>query len=131
MFKKIKKLWIILKFFFEDEDNLFLHLIEMKAMESLEDCITLGVSSTEEIEDLLFHLRLYYDIPESLIETKYPQFKGWNWQEIIKEYKRSEVLPVELVEVFSDFIIDVETERALEREIIFEHAKCLSFGFKL
>lgn len=130
MIRKIKKLWTILRYFFEDEDNLFLHLIEEKALESLDDCATLEVSSTEEIEDLLFHLRLYYDIPDNLAETKYPQFKGLSLCEAIRDYRKNKMSPSE-IEKFADFMIEVETERALEREIIFDHAKCLSFGFKL
>lgn len=130
MLRKLKKLWVVLKYFFTDEDNLLLHLIELKAYESLNDCLVLEVSSTEEIEDLLFHIRLYYDIPDNLVETKYPQFKGLSLGKAIKSYKENK-MNINDLEEFADFMVEVETERAVERDIILEQAKCLSFGFRL
>ena len=130
MLKKLKKLWNILKYFFEDEDNLFLHLMEMKAYESLDDCYTLEVNMTEEIEDLIFHIKTYYDIPESIIATKYPELKGIDIPKLLKEYKAGRMDMSDVLE-FADYLEEVEMQRALERDIIFEHAKTLAFGFKL
>lgn len=130
MLRKIKKLLAILKYFFQDEDNLLLHLMEMKAYESLEDCATMEISTTEELEDLIFHIRSYYDIPLYLAETKYPKLKSLNAQEIVKNYKDEKINEEDVME-FAEFLADVEKQRAVERDIIFEHAKILTFGFRL
>lgn len=130
MLRKIKKLWAIVKYFFEDEDNLLLHLMEMKANETLEDCVLLEVSTTEEIEDFIFHVRTYYDIPETVASTKYPNLKGTNIPHMMKLYKKGKMNSNEVM-LFADFLEDVEKQRAVERDLIFEHAKILSFGFEL
>jgi hypothetical protein len=130
MFKKIKKLYKILKYFFTDEENLFLHLLEMKAYESLDDCFTLDVSMTEEIEDLIFHIKSYYDIEENLVNTKYPDYKDKDVRKMMKECKQGKV-DLKKIEEFADFLAEVEKQRAVERDLIFEEAKILTFGFKL
>lgn len=130
MFRKIKKLWDIIKYFYKDEDNLLLHLMELKAQESSADCATLKVSMTEELEDLIFHIQTYYDIPHNIAATKYPHLLQANMQKRIKKYLSGMVDPVSLIEM-ADFLEEVEKQRAVERDIIFEHAKSLSFGFKL
>ena len=130
MFKKIRKLLSIVKFYFEDEDNLLLYLLEIKAKETLEMCYNLGVGSTEEIEDLIFHIKSYYDIPEAIALAKYPKMQEMDIPTLIKEYKKDRLDLAEVMK-FADFLEDVEKQRAVEREIIFEHAKVLSFGFRL
>ena len=130
MLRKIKKLFIIIKYFFEDEDNLLLHLIEIKAYETLKDCVSLEVSTTEEIEDLIFHIKTYYDIPSTIASTKYPDLKDVNIPQVMKAYKKGNMEWKDILK-FADFLEDVETQRAVERDLIFEEAKILSFGFKL
>ena len=98
MLRKVKKLWNILKFFVIDEDNLLLHLIELKARESLWDCASLGVSSTEDIEDLIFHLQAYYSISDVIAATKYPYFKGVNISKMMKNYKKGNAKIKDVVE---------------------------------
>lgn len=130
MLRKIKKLWVLLKYFFTDEDNLFLHLIEIKAMETLEDCARMEVDMTEEVEDLIFHIRSYYDIPFNIAATSYPDLEGTSIKRIIKGYDKGKA-NMEDVMLFADYLEDVEKQRAVERDIIFEYAKILAFGFKL
>ena len=130
MLKKLKKLWVIVRFFFEDEKNLFLHLMEMKVQECLRDCEKLSVGEVEELEDMLFHIKSYYDIPKVIAELKYPQFKDVTIREISSSYKKGE-RDLREAEEYADYLVDVETQRAVEREFIFEHAKILSFGFEL
>lgn len=130
MLRKIKKLGAILKYYFTDEDNLLLHLIEMKAYETLDDCFELDVGMTEEVEDLIFHIRTYYEIPESLAQTKYTWYKGEDIPEMIKKYKKG-ILNMADIEAFTDYLTEVEELRAVERDLIFEHVKALAFGFKL
>lgn len=130
MLRKIKKLWVLLKYFFTDEDNLFLHLMEIKAMETLEDCARMEVDMTEEVEDLIFHIRSYYDIPFNIAATSYPDLEGASIKHIIKGYDKGKA-SMEDVMIFADYLEDVEKQRAVERDIIFEYAKILAFGFKL
>jgi hypothetical protein len=130
MLKKFKKLCTLLRYFFVDEDSLFLYLLEQKAYECLEDCYKLDISFTEEIEDLIFHIKTYREIPHALSETKYPQFTGISIQDIAKRYKDKK-LNMEQVEAYGDYLVEIEEQRALERDFIFEHAKVLTFGFKL
>lgn len=130
MLRKIKKLWVLLKYFFTDEDNLFLHLMEIKAMETLEDCARMEVDMTEEVEDLIFHIRSYYDIPFNIAATSYPDLEGTSIKRIIKGYDKGKA-SMEDVMLFADYLEDVEKQRAVERDIIFEYAKILAFGFKL
>ena len=130
MLRKIKKLWVLLKYFFTDEDNLFLHLMEIKAMETLEDCARMEVDMTEDVEDLIFHIRSYYDIPFNIAATSYPDLEGTSIKRIIKGYDKGKA-SMEDVMLFADYLEDVEKQRAVERDIIFEYAKILAFGFKL
>lgn len=130
MLKKIKKLCDIIKYFFEDEDNLLLHLMEMKAYETLEDCRELEIGITEEIEDFIFHVRSYYDIPKNLVTTKYPDLKEVDIAKMMTQYRKRKMDILDVM-LLADFLEDVETQRAVERDLIFEHAKVLPFGFKL
>lgn len=130
MLQKVKNLWSIIKYFFEDEDTLFLHLLKMKAYKSLEDCKRLEVSCTEELEDLIFHINIYMEVPSALIETKYPDFKGLSIQKVIKKFKEDK-MSLKEIQDYGDFLVDIETQRAVERDIIFDHAKSLPFGFSL
>jgi hypothetical protein len=49
---------------------------------------------------------------------------------VVQKYKAGKMNVAE-VERFADFLADIEKQRAVERDIIFEYAKVLSFGFKL
>lgn len=129
MLRKLRKLWLILNFYFKDSDNLILHLLEIKAYECLEGCYKLSVRDTEELEDLLFHIKTYLEIPQALIEFKYHELKGVHTRDILNKYKRNKLSNEEILKL-TDFLLDVEKERALERSYIFEHAKSLNFGFE-
>ena len=131
MLRKVKKLWAILKYFFTDEDNLFLHLMEMKAYEAMQDCAVLDVGTTEELEDLVFHIRSYYDIPENIAATKYSSMQDiFDVPKMMKDFTSGKLDTEDLIR-YADFIGDVEKQRAVERDMIFEHAKALTFDFKL
>lgn len=130
MFRKIKKLCSIIKYYFEDEDTLFLYLLKAKALECMNDCKRLEVSSTEELEDLIFHIDTYISIPCTLVETKYPAFGNTSVQDVIKRFKNDR-MSIKDIEKYGDFLIDIETHRAVERDCIFDHAKKLPFGFSL
>lgn len=130
MWKRFKRLLEILKFYFSDGDNLFLYLLKAKAYDCLEDCTVLGVEATEELEDLIFHINSYLAVPHDLIETKYPEFKNLKVLDIIKKYKKHQT-SIQEIKKYGDFLVDVEMQRHVERDFIFEHAKILPFGFTL
>ena len=130
MLRKIKKLWSIIKYYFEDEDTLLLYLLKMKATECTNDCNKLEVRNTEELEDLIFHINTYIDIPFALTETKYPEFRNTSVRDVIKKFKDNK-MSLKEIEKYGDFLIDIETHRAIERDLIFDHAKSLPFGCSL
>ena len=70
------------------------------------------------------------DIPKFLEETEYPEFKGLSLKDIIKGYKAKK-LSLKEINKYGKFLVDIEKQRAVERDFIFEHAKILTFGFKL
>ena len=121
MFKRLRRFWKVLKYFLNDDDTLILYLLEQKALDCLEDCYKLKVSTTEELEDLIFHIKSYISIPKTLIETKFPEM-----HDIDLKKRKSK-----LTEKQAEFILEVEKQRAVERDFIFEHAKVLTLGFKL
>jgi NTP pyrophosphatase (non-canonical NTP hydrolase) len=130
MLRKIKKFLKFSWIFFKDSENLFLYLMEEKAMECLKECDSLEVSYTEELEDLIFHIRSYLELPEVIVKLKYPELEYKNVSSIIRDYKEHK-LTLEEVDMYADFLVELEVQRAVERDIIFEHAKTLSFGFEL
>lgn len=128
MFKKIKRLCKVLYYYFTDSENLLLHLMEIKARESLKDCYDLTIGNTEELEDLIFHIRTYLNIPYALVEFKYPELEGVNVKKILKKFEQKQLTKKEL-QNFLEFIIDTEKQRAVERDFIFDNAKVLNLGF--
>lgn len=130
MLRKIKKLWSIIKYFFEDEDTLLMYLLKTKAYECMNDCYKLDVRRTEELEDLVFHIDAYLSIPEALVAINYPEFKNTKVKDIINRYKKNRV-SIDEVKRYGDFLIDIEIHRNIERDCIFDHAKVLPFGFTL
>ena len=130
MLGRIIKLVIILWYFCIDSDNLLLYLMQIKAHEVLKGCYDFSISNTEELEDLIFHIKTYFEIPYALVELKYPEFKGLNTKNILKKYKRRKLSKKEALR-FTEYLTDVEKHRAIERDFIFEGAKILTFGFEI
>lgn len=127
MFKKVYNLCRLIYFYCTDEENLVLHILEYKALEYMKSCALLEVSDTEELEDLLFHIKTYYDIPVAVKETRYPNMKMLNLKDVCK----GNIDDLKETDEFMSYLEDVETQRAVERSFIFEHAKNLPFGFDL
>lgn len=130
MIKKIKRLLRLIWYYFTDDEFLFFHLMRWKACDCLDDCFKLDVRSTEELEDLILHLDIYKELPTALTELEYPQFKQMNIKDLIEDYKKGKK-SIKDVDDFSNFLVDLETQRAIERDIIFDLAKSLTFGFKM
>lgn len=127
---KIKRLFGFIKRFLKDEDELVFYLMEQKALRCLDECFKLKIGMTEELEDLIFHIRTYREIPKVIAEIKYPEFKNDEISVLMKKLDRK-LIPVERAERALNYISAVEKARAVERDCIFDGARVLTFGFNL
>lgn len=115
VFGKFVKILKVLWWCLIDDENLILHLMEEKALKILKDCREMEINDVEELEDFIFHINTYYEIPFMVKEMRFPD---WELDELPPDYLAS-------------YIEEVETQRAVERDFIFEHAKVLSLGFDI
>lgn len=129
MLKKLKKFIKVVYCFCTDSDNLVLYLVRLKALESLKRCYELHVKNTEELEDLLFHIKTYFELPKALVEINYKEFKNVNINKMIKKLKKDK-LEKSVALRFTNFLADLEKQRAIERSFILEDMKILDFGFE-
>lgn len=127
---KIKKLFKIISCFFKDEDDLVFYLMELKALKCLDECFILKIGMTEELEDLIFHIRTYREIPNVIAEIKYPEFKNKKISVLMNNLDKK-LMPAESAEKALSYISEVEKARAVERDFIFDGARVLTFGFNL
>ena len=98
MLGKFKKFFQVVYYYLMDSDNLLLHLMEIKAHEILKRCQKLSVRNTEELEDLIFHIKIYKEIPKVLLATRYSELEGlFNIKSMLKRYKKKQLSPVELL----------------------------------
>lgn len=107
---KIFKVLRIVKYAIFDSENFLLRILEEETKDYLKYFAKLKVVNTEDFEDLLYHIKSYIDLPETLKSTLYDSGNKYN-----------------LVE----YIEDLEKLRAVERDYIFELVKDLPLGFKL
>ena len=121
MFRFFRILWYLLF----KKDYLFLYLLEDKAHSCLDDCLSLNIPNTEQLEDLIFHIRSYYEIPKVVRELKFPDMQDFNVKSLLK--KKASDVPKEITE----YLVEIEVQRAVERDIIFDLAKNLPFGFTI
>lgn len=110
-FRKIRRVYRIIKFAIYDSNNFLLRIVEEEVHDYLKDLKDLKVRETEELEDLIFHIRAYIEIPQVLRTT------------VFSGSLNSKQL--------EDYFIQVEETRAVEREYIFELMKKLPLGFEL
>lgn len=111
--KRVKKLWKLIKcILFKNNKYFLLNIIKEEALEHLKTFNKVGVGSTEDIQDLIYHIDSYIDLPNMLRRTIYEPY-----------LKKGEKLDV--------YFKDLETHRAVEREYIFELMKTLPIGFQL
>ena len=126
-----KKIWDFLKityyFFSDSEDNLIFRIMEDKAKKTLKHCKTLQISEIEELENLAFHIKVYYEIPKAVKETKFPNVKDLNLKKVLE----GDIKDLKETDEFMNYINEVELQRSIERDFVFEHAKALPFGFQI
>ena len=137
--KKLTKIFKIIRSYMRDDESLFLTVLEEEALEALERYKKLGITNTEEIEDLLYHIRSYNEIPKALKGTSFEVLE--KAQVTVKtngvlevEFTVSDGTTAEEIEAISkyiEYITEVEDQRAVERDFIFEHLKNLPLSFSL
>ena len=112
MKRTIKKILKLLKYAVTKRKYFLLYLIREEALEHLNTFNKIGVGYTEDIQDLIYHIDSYINLPQILQNTTY---KGY----------------LEKGEMFEEYFQDLETHRAVERDYIFELMKHLPIGFQL
>lgn len=111
MKKRVIKLWNIIKNLFLNPKYLLLYVMRAEACAILGTFNRIGVGSTEDIQDLIFHIDSYIDLPNMLRRTVYEPY-----------LKNGEKL--------DEYFEELEKARAVERDYIFELAKKLPIGFE-
>lgn len=133
--RKLFKLPKLLKCYFSKDRNALLALLEDEAQKLLKQYGEMGVCNIEGIEDLLFHIRTYHEIPEMLRATEFPMLKNIKFffeNGDIGVFRLGHKRPtVEELEEYIKYIEEVERQRAVERDFIFEKAKELPLEFCL
>ena len=109
--KRVVKLWNIIKNLFLNPKYFMLYVMRAEACGMLSTFNRIGVGSTEDIQDLIFHIDSYIDLPNMLRRTVYEPY-----------LKNGEKL--------DEYFVELEKARAVEREYIFELAKKLPIGFE-
>ena len=109
--KRLKKLCRIFKYLFTNRKYFTLSLLKAEAEDHLDTYYKIGVGNVEDIENLIFHIDSYMEIPHVLQTTI---FKGY----------------LEKGEKLDEYFYELERMRAVERDYIFEAAKRLPIGFE-
>ena len=110
--KRLRKLFNLVKFALGNRKYFLLNIIKAEALEHLRLFGKIGVDYTEDLQDLIYHIDSYIDLPNMLRKTTYePYLKNG--------------------EKFEEYFHDLETHRAVAREYIFELMKRLPIGFQL
>ena len=126
--KKLFHVILIIQAYLFRNECAFLRIVEREAMDYLETCKKIDVRSTEEIEDLLFHIKAYFDIPAALRTTTFQDIPAGlkfrvkkNIPSLAKKYKN-------LVGRYTDYLMEIEKQRAVERLCIIECLKSFPFS---
>ena len=111
MKRECKKLFRLIKCALFNSKYFLLNLIKEEALDHLSTFNKCGVGSTEDIQDLIYHIDSYIELPNILRKTVYEPY-----------LKNGEKL--------EEYFQDLETHRAVERDYIFELMKRLPIGFE-
>ena len=112
MKRKLKKFFRLAKYALTQRKNFTLYMIREEAKDHLKLFNRVGVGSTEDIQDLIYHINSYLELPHTLRFTKYEPY-----------LKKGEKL--------DEYFHELEISRAVERDYIFELMKRLPIGFEL
>ena len=131
--KKLVRLPKFIKCYLSKDESVLLTLIEEEANNLLEQYGRMGTCNIEGIEDLLFHIKSYSEIPEVVKQIEFPNMKEINLfyeDGSIRVFELGSRKPsIEDLEVYIKYIEEVEKQRAVERDFIFEKVKELPLGF--
>ena len=106
MKRRVKKFFRLLKCALFNSKYFLLNVIKEEALEHLQTFDKLGIGSTEDIQDLIYHIDSYIELPNMLRKTIYEPY-----------LKKGEKLDL--------YMKELETHRAVEREYIFELMKII------
>lgn len=133
--KRLPRLIKLLQSYLMKDENALLILIEDEAKYVLKRYEEMGICNVEEIEDLLFHINSYSEIPQVVRDTEFPDIKEARFI-----FEKGCLKAVELggekpsaaeIERYILYTEEVEKQRAVERDFIFEKVKNLPLGFLL
>ena len=133
--KRLPRLIRLLQSYLMKDENALLALIEDEAKDALKHYEKMGICNTEEIEDLLFHIKSYSEIPQVVRDLDFPDIK-----EVKFIFEKGYLKAVELgkerpsaaeIERYILYVEEVEKQRAVERDFIFDKVKNLPLGMVL
>lgn len=133
--KRLPRLIRLLQSYLMKDENALLALIEDEAKDVLKHYKKMGICNIEEIEDLLFHIKSYSEIPQVVRDLDFPDIK-----EVKFIFEKGYLKAVDLgkekpsvaeIERYILYIEEVEKQRAVERDFIFDKVKSLPLGMVL
>ena len=133
--KRLPRLIRLLQSYLMKDENALLALIEDEAKDVLKHYKKMGIYNIEEIEDLLFHIKSYSEIPQVVRDLDFPDIKEAKFI-FEKGYLKAVELGKERpsaaeIERYILYIEEVEKQRAVERDFIFDKVKNLPLGMVL
>ena len=133
--KRLPRLIRLLQSYLMKDENALLALIEDEAKDVLKHYKEMGICNIEEIEDLLFHIKSYSEIPQVVRDLDFPDIKEAKFifeKGYLKAVELGKERPsVAEIERYILYIEEVEKQRAVERDFIFDKVKNLPLGMVL
>lgn len=126
--KKIQRIFLIIKAYLFRNECAFLRIVENEALDYLESCEKLEVKNTEDVQDLLFHIRSYFDIPLALRTTMFSdipigfrlKLKMNKWVKVSGDSS--------VINRYIEYLTEIEKQRAVERTCILDCMKNVPFS---
>ena len=115
--RKIKQFFCIVFVSLFKSKSAFLRIIKYEAENYLEDCCNAGTKQIEEMQDLLFHIDAYLDIPKTLKMTMFPEFT----------HRPGTFKPYDINGRLIEYYEEIEKQRSVERLFIMESLKHFPF----
>lgn len=126
--KKVWRMFLMLQAYLFKNECAFLKIIENEAIDYLEVCEYLGVKNTEEVQDLLFHIKAYIEIPLILRTTIFQDIPA-NFKINFRKNKKSTFKGnVGTLNRYLEYVTEIEKQRAVERTCILDCMKNVPFA---
>lgn len=130
LLRKLKQVFCIIGVLFTKSRSPFLRTLKYEVENYLEDCCNSGTKSIEELQDLLFHINSYFEIPEATRITMFPDMK-YGFKLILFGYNFYKYLNRKFPSLYVKYVQEVEKQRAVERFYIMELLKYFPFESEL